>query len=248
MVLYFTGTGNSRYVAKQIADSLEDEIKSLNDYMKSGTHSKFQSKKPFIIVTPDYMSRMPIAVEKFIRECTFTGSKDVYFILTGGEAAGNAHIYCKKLSDEKGMNYKGTTSVAMPANYVVMYDVTPKSEALKAAEKAKPAIDKIAATIKAGKMLETNPEMSGHKAFSRIAPIFTSLMVSSKSFRVNSNCIGCSKCEKLCPLNNISIKNNKPVWSNNCMHCMACISACPQKAINYGKKTENRNRYYLDVK
>ena len=31
MILYFSGTGNSKYVAKRIADALGDEIVNLND-------------------------------------------------------------------------------------------------------------------------------------------------------------------------------------------------------------------------
>lgn len=31
MIIYFTGTGNSRYVAKRIARSLDDELLCIND-------------------------------------------------------------------------------------------------------------------------------------------------------------------------------------------------------------------------
>ena len=34
MVLYFTGTGNSRYAASLLADALDDELISLNDIMR----------------------------------------------------------------------------------------------------------------------------------------------------------------------------------------------------------------------
>ena len=29
------------------------------------------------------------------------------------------------------------------------------------------------------------------------------------------------------------------------MHCTSCINGCPVEAIEYGDKTEMRNRYYL---
>ena len=88
--------------------------------------------------------------------------------------------------------------------------------------------------------------MAGHKSFSVIAPLFNSLMVNAKGFQADSKCIGCGTCEEICPLDNIKIHNNHPTWGTECIHCMACISICPQQAINYGKKTIKRNRYYLD--
>ncbi|WP_334304421.1 hypothetical protein [Paraclostridium sordellii] len=53
------------------------------------------------------------------------------------------------------------------------------------------------------------------------------------------------KCEALYPLNNINLKNQKPVWGNNCTHCMACICSCPTEAIEYKNNTQNKERYYL---
>jgi ferredoxin/flavodoxin len=245
MIIYFTGTGNSRYIAKNIARILDDDIVCINDLMKENKKGDFKTEKEYVIVTPDYMSRMPIPVEKYLYECHFQAGKDVYFVLNGGAAAGKADKYTKKLADAHGLNYKGTTAIRMPANYVVMYDVTPKQEARAAAEKALPVIEKVARDIQEGKPLSIGADMSGHKSFSAIAPLFNATTVSAKKFMVNNDCIGCGTCERLCPLNNIRITNGKPVWGKNCMNCMACISACPKKAINYGNKTVNRQRYYL---
>ena len=61
-----------------------------------------------------------------------------------------------------------------------------------------------------------------------------------------SKCIGCGKCVSLCPLNNIKLENNKPVWNGNCTHCMACISYCPTEAIEYGKKSAKKPRYTFE--
>lgn len=50
-------------------------------------------------------------------------------------------------------------------------------------------------------------------------------------------------CEKICPVNNITIESNKPKWNGKCVDCMACINICPKKAINIGKSTIKKNRY-----
>lgn len=67
------------------------------------------------------------------------------------------------------------------------------------------------------------------------------------AFYSTDECIGCGLCEKLCPLKNIQIrKDHRPVWGKECTHCMACIAKCPKKAIEYGKKSKGKNRYYID--
>ena len=59
MVLYFTGTGNSRYVAERIAVALGDELLSMNDRIKAGDTSPVTSDERLVIVIPTYAWRIP---------------------------------------------------------------------------------------------------------------------------------------------------------------------------------------------
>ena len=77
-------------------------------------------------------------------------------------------------------------------------------------------------------------------------PVWYKLKLTAKDFYVKDNCIGCGKCEDLCPLNNIKLTNKKPVWSNQCTHCMACIGNCPEEAIEYGTITQEKRPYNFD--
>jgi len=52
---------------------------------------------------------------------------------------------------------------------------------------------------------------------------------------------------KECPLNNIHLKENKPVWDKECTHCMACICKCPTEAIEYGKNSVGKVRYQCPI-
>ena len=65
----------------------------------------------------------------------------------------------------------------------------------------------------------------------------------TKKFRATDKCIACGKCVKICPLSNITMKDNKPLWGKTCTHCMACINQCPKDAIEYGKGTAGKPRY-----
>lgn len=245
MILYFTGTGNSRYVANKLASYLQDQIESINTYFKEKKKGVFHSEKPYIIVVPSYMSRMPMKVEEFLLNASFNGNKNAYFVFTAGSAIGNAGKYCEQICKKHNLCYRGIQNVEMSPNYIVMYDVLDRSKAKEQAKQAIPAIEYVANRILRNKDL-LNEGYNGHKSFSVIAPTFTKFMVSSKAFYCEDSCIQCGKCISLCPLNNISMKEGKITWQNNCMHCMACISACPTRAIQYGKGTKNKNRYYLE--
>ena len=54
MILYFSGTGNSRYVAKMMGEELKDEAVSINDRLKTGNREALVSKTPFVVVSPVY--------------------------------------------------------------------------------------------------------------------------------------------------------------------------------------------------
>ena len=70
-----------------------------------------------------------------------------------------------------------------------------------------------------------------------------------ENFFVDDNCTSCGICEKVCPVNNISLVEGKPQWQHRCQQCLACIQFCPEEAIQYGAKTAKRQRYHQpDIK
>ncbi|MDR0374648.1 MAG: EFR1 family ferrodoxin [Treponema sp.] len=60
------------------------------------------------------------------------------------------------------------------------------------------------------------------------------------NYNISENCVGCKICGKVCPVKNIEIINNKPVFKHACEQCMACIHLCPFRAINYRDKAQNK--------
>ena len=79
MILYFTGTGNSKYVANALGHRLNDEVVSLNTIIKYKRTARFRSDKAFVIVAPIYAWRLPRVVEDLLKETEFIGNKNVYF-------------------------------------------------------------------------------------------------------------------------------------------------------------------------
>jgi len=248
MVLYFSGSGNSKYAAKVIAKETSDELVSINDLLKQKNAKEFTSEKPFVFVAPSYCCRFPRVVSNFIITHKFNGNKKAYFIMTAYELIGSAYKYNKKTATLADLEYCGTTSFNMPENYIMMYPTFPSSEGVKAASLIKDKLLIVAKDILSGKSITPPKDMTKSSYMSTIVnPIFYKMFVNAKGFYATDECVGCSKCVDECPLNNIHIKNNKPVWGNNCTHCTACINHCPSKAIEYKKNTQCKERYFLDI-
>ena len=136
MIMYFSGTGNSEYVAKKIGKELRNEVLNLFDKIRNNDHSYLTSDKPWVIVVPTYAWRIPRIVHEWLMKTELGGSLDIYFVMTCGDSIGNAGKYLKKLCASKGMNYKGCASITMPENYIALYNAPNKKEALEIIERA----------------------------------------------------------------------------------------------------------------
>ena len=249
MILYFSGTGNSKYVAKRIADALGDALVNLNDRIKSGDTSPVETGERVIIVTPTYAWRIPRVVRDWLRKTELRGAKQVWFVMTCGSEIGNADKYNRELCTEKGLSCMGTAQIVMPENYIAMFAAPQADAAREIVAKAEPNIDRAIAAIRAGECFApTRNNLYDRFMSGPVNPIFYKFFVKANAFTASGACIGCGQCAKRCPMNNVAIKDGKPVWGRNCTHCMACISVCPEEAVEYGKHTVGKRRYLCHEK
>lgn len=244
MILCFTGTGNSRFVAKGLAVKLGDEVVSLNAVLKQHLPAVFESEHPFVVVAPIYAWRFPRVIEELLERAEFRGSKELYCVGTMAAQSGDADKYCVRAIAGKGMVFMGYRGVEMPSNFLPGGHMPSQELVAATLTKALPAIDEIAGIIRSGEKLTKTDKTR----FSRILSGFVNegfnrYMVSRQEFVVEDSCTGCGLCEHLCPMNNISMKDGRPVFSNKCICCYACIQHCPKEAINIGTQTRDRGRY-----
>ena len=75
MVLYFTGTGNSRYLARRIAEGLEMPLYDLNACIKAGNTAPVQTGRDVVLVTPTYAWRIPRVVWEWLGNTELTGAE-----------------------------------------------------------------------------------------------------------------------------------------------------------------------------
>ena len=248
MILYFSGTGNSRYIAERIAVALGDELLSMNDRIKAGDTSPVTSDERLIIVTPTYAWRIPNIVRDWLAETNFPSAKQAWFVMTCGSEIGNAAKYNRVLCQEKQLTYMGTAQIIMPENYIAMFNAPQAEEARQIVVKAEPDIDRVISAIAANQSFPP-PRNNLYDRFMSgpVNPIFYAFFVKANAFTASDACTGCGQCTRLCPTNNITLKSGKPVWGGDCTHCMACICRCPTEAIEYGKKSRGKPRYHFEA-
>ncbi|MBO7215315.1 MAG: EFR1 family ferrodoxin [Clostridia bacterium] len=246
MVLYFSATGNTEFIAKEIAKRTSDECVNLLNRVKNQDFSPINSEKPFVICAPVYVCEIPRFMAKYLKKATFTGNKNVYFILTSGGYCGPSGILLKKIFKRKKMICHGHAEFKMPRNYVVSdsYPMLAKEQVEERITASYSELDKIANEILLGGTL-TARHVNIFETLITVPfnPVWCKLKLKAKDFYVEDSCKGCGKCEKLCPLNNVSIVDKKPQWGDNCTHCMACIANCPTKSVQYGAITKNKEAY-----
>ena len=248
-IYYFTGSGNSLAVAKTLAKKLKAKLIPIAALIKQ---SHYEIKAECIgFVFPLYHFKPPRIVENFIKKSKGLQSKYIFSVCTYGIAASNSLPYFAKLIKSNSGKLAGGFAVKMPFNAIGSKRIkTNESELILSNWTQK--VDKIYRYIDAELEGIIENDSFFLSLFSkRIIQMFPSilkfilqLMVKgSEAFRfsVNESCNGCGFCAKICPVTNIGIENNKPVWSKNCEGCFACLHWCPQRAVIIGKNN-------LDIK
>ena len=148
MVLYFTGTGNSRYLARRIAEGLEMPLYDLNACIKAGDTAPVQTGRDVVLVTPTYAWRIPRVVSEWLGKTALTGAERIWFVMDCGSEIGNAAGYNRQLAAQKHLHYMGTAQIIMPENYIAMFNAPQKEQARSIVEQAEPALQKVLAQLR----------------------------------------------------------------------------------------------------
>lgn len=206
MILYFSASGNSRFVAEFTAESLNDECVCLNDRIKNENYETIYSDVPFILVCPIFAWRIPKIVEKYLKEVHLRGNNKIYLFVTTCGSSGNAGEYAEKLFTSFGMKWMGWYTFYMPGSYVAFMENPDLKHAEEMNETAKNQIKTIIPLIRSEEELKPFRVTSAGKFMSFAAnPFFYQFIIGRPGFYTTDQCVGCGKCSMVCPMNNIEM-------------------------------------------
>ncbi len=276
-IYYFSGTGNSLVVARDIAGKIAGKFIAIPLAIKE---ENIHPKGDILgIVFPVYHQGLPNIINRFIDKLDKIDEKYIFGVCTFGDNPGISLEYLDENIKAKGGKLSAGFAVKMPYNYVIpslvlkdffrsfklreidsdkcqsLYNDWQKKleyicERIKYQKKGK--IETAARTIESIVDFFNLRETLQKKIWLKIANYQGSTALSFRDsiklmdygFQWDESCNGCGTCFKVCPVDNIIIKNDRPVWQHHCEQCFACLQWCPQEAIQFSKKTSSGKRYH----
>jgi ferredoxin len=243
-IFYYTGTGNSLWVARKIADKLGDadlfSLSECTDKMKT-IDSQIVG-----LVFPVYIWGVPAPVVRFINTLNGLQADYVFAIAVNGGQVANTLVQLKRIMAENRLSLSAGFQITMPSNYIPWGGPGPKEEQHKRFELAQEKISHIAVRIKEKVCMPVEKGPLWQRIlFTAIYKMsFSQVPKMDRQFWADDKCNKCGTCYKVCPATNITLLEGKPVWNHRCEQCFACLQWCPQEAIQYGKKTPKYERYH----
>ena len=232
IILYFTATGNSLYIARQLSDE-NTELLSIPQMVKQGRHN-FEADE-IGIVYPIYGHMPPNMVRNFIKQASIKANYK-FAILTYGMLDFNAAEIWDDISQKAGTKFDYINTLVMVDNWLPNFDMNQQMKMDKHIPEQVEAIKADLGTQKHWVKPATVEARRGHEGFmyfSRLDPEVGFLMKSEKYFRVTDACIGCAVCTEVCPRGNYELTSTGVKMEGDCDFCFACIQNCPQKAIQF---------------
>lgn len=237
VVLYFTGTGNCLYVARQLAGK-EGEIFSIPQLMRK---KQFEIEADEIgLVYPIYGHMPPYMVREFIKKAQLKAEYK-FAVLTYGMRKCNAVEIWDGISRKAGNVFDYIGTIVMVDNWLPNFDM---NEQMKIDKHIPENLAKITSDLSNRRRWHepvTQEEREQHEGFmslSGLDPEVGFLMKADRSFRVTDDCIHCGICTYVCPRGNYQLTGQGVKIQGDCEFCFACIQNCPQRAIQF-KKNED---------
>ena len=250
MIFYFTGTGNTRWAAQQLAGATNDKLRFIPDELrKHSLHYTLADDERLGICFPTHGWQPPHIVREFLRRASFENVHYVYALTTCGDNMGYAMRILRKELQRKGLTLDAAFAVVMPESNVCfsfLHLDTKESEERKiaAAKERMPHISDLVTQ----KVRNVEELVKGAIPFTYtyvIGGYYNKHLITDEKFWVDAEqCILCGQCVRRCPVDDI--EGIPPRWKHNgsCTNCLACYHYCPTHAIHWGSM--KHGQYYFN--
>ena len=243
-IFFYTGTGNSLWTAKMLAEKLSNA--ELVPITLTGSGKVKTDSENVGFIFPVHIWGIPPPVIDFVDRLETDPAKYYFAVgVNAGQVAATL-IQLNNLLQKKNSKLSSGFSICMPSNYIPWGGAPSREKQQERFNEASGKINFIASSIRAKeeKELEKGPIWQNIFLSAMYRLSFAHVPKMDKSFLADEKCTSCEICEKICPAQNIKMMSRKPVWQHHCEQCFACIQWCPEEAIQYGKSTARKKRYH----
>lgn len=255
MVYYFSGTGNSTFVATTLANFLSMKLLFIPEV---DVANQPLPEERILLVFPVYSWGVPPLVSKFIEGLGISfweRIKDlglsVDCVMTCGDEVALAPEMITKDLMKVGVTLNSIWSVIMPNNYVLLpgFDVDSKELEQNKLKRCERRILEIAQALSRGdRRIDVTRGSLPWLKTKLIFPLFKKWGIFPKKWHFTLSCISCARCARICPMLNVTMQEQHPVWGSRCCSCLACYHVCPVHAVEYGNETRKKGQYLFPLK
>lgn len=238
LIFYFTATGNSLYVARELAGE-SGQLLSIPQIIK-GEHLDFEADE-IGFVFPDYAASAPLMVREFVSKAHFK-AQYIFSVITFGNFAANVADWWDDFCKEKGLQNHYINTLLMVDNYLPVFDMNEQRKIdKKISENLTQIVNDIASHREYVSHVDADDRM---KAWLKRLQESHFPMEAERLLRLNTEtCIACGTCATVCPHGNFRMTDTYAEFSGPCEHCLACVHACPQKALTLERERNPQARF-----
>lgn len=242
-IFYYTGTGNSLWVARLLAGRLGDAgVASMSGRMggESAAGSSIVG-----LVFPVHIWGVPGRVVRFSEELGVMPGAYVFSVAVNGGQVSNTLVQLENILAARGVKLSAGFDVRMPSNYIPLGGPGPVERQRELFSRAERRVDEIASIVGRRSTLPVEKGPLWQRLLFTAAYRMTLSRVPAmdKRFLADTSCNSCGICERVCPAGNVTLVEGRPVWGHRCQQCFSCLQWCPQEAIQYGPRTRKYQRY-----
>lgn len=239
LLIYYTGTFNTRYVSKRLKERLEKENNEVDLYEIDPLNTEELNLSGYDIIGlgyPIYGYNAPWPFLKFIRRQKFPKGIRTFIYKNSGETEkvnDASSLFVRRKLQRCGAVIENEYHFIMPYNIHFRFDERLVKEML--------TMDDKLYDILVHEITHQIPNIKRYKLWHKIVTCVVAIQfiggdVNSFFYKVDTNkCNNCNLCIKQCPMQNIERdRNGKIVFHHHCLMCMRCSFCCPTAAIDIG--------------
>lgn len=257
MIFFFSGTGNTRWVATRLAAATGEQLIPITQAVADQQYEyQIAPSERIGICFPIHGWRPPFIVRDFVRQLTLQGYQDqfCYAFATCGDDVGLTFDYLASDLQCAGIRLDSAFSVIMPETYnfpfIDQID-TPDSARRKVAAATERLQRLLPMVVDRQRSLMHINKSRWPRINSRLlGSFFLKHWVDDAKFTVDADrCKRCGLCASVCPVGNIDCAVGcTPRWKHNglCTTCFSCYHHCPAHAIDFAGRTRGKRQYFFD--